>query len=96
MKAILPASLMILASSSAALAQGRPATPRMSCSAAAQLVKRSGAIVLATGGQTYDRFVASESFCPTGLYGRAAFVPTADNPQCYIGYYCSSANPFWR
>jgi hypothetical protein len=68
----------------------------MKCNAAASLVQRSGAIVLATGGQTYDRFVSTETYCPTGYYARAAFVPTADNPQCYIGYYCSSASPMWR
>jgi hypothetical protein len=96
MKALFPAALMVLAATAGALAQGRPATTRMSCKAAESLVQRSGAIVLSTGGQTYDRYVASQSFCATGYYARAAFVRTADNPQCYIGYYCSGASPFWR
>jgi len=87
------AVMLLLAGVAPALAQGRPSTTRMTCSSAAHLVQSSRAIVLSTGGQTYDRFVVAEGYCPTGLYARAAFVPTRDNPQCYIGYYCSSMTP---
>jgi hypothetical protein len=87
---------VLLALAGPALAQGRPLTTRMTCARAAALVAQRGAIVLGTGGQLYDRYVSSQVFCPTGLYARAAFVPTADNPQCYIGYYCSSAPPLFR
>jgi hypothetical protein len=96
MKAFASAVLMLLAASGGAFAQSHPLTTRMSCRAAAGLVHRHGAIVLSTGGQTYDRYVASQSFCATGYYARPAFVRTADNPQCYVGYYCSSASPFWE
>ena len=44
---------------SQANAQARPSTLGMSCGQAQYLVRSSGAIVLSTGGQTYDRFVAS-------------------------------------
>ena len=72
-----------------ALAQGLPSTLSMSCASARALVTNQGAIVLSTGGRTYDRFVSTPGLCDLGLYGVAAFVPTADNEQCYIGFYCS-------
>jgi hypothetical protein len=90
------AVLLILAATGA-LAEGRPSTTAMTCAQARALVTRSGAIVLSTGPNLYDRYVASEIACPTGLYGRPAFVPTRDNPQCNIGLYCTAMTPFpWR
>ncbi len=74
---------------------GRASTTNMSCAQAKSVVDRSGAVVLGTGGQTYDRFVRLEAYCPTGLFARPAFEPTRDNAQCYIGYYCSDAPPFF-
>jgi hypothetical protein len=74
-------------------AQGRPSTLALTCRSAASLVAQRGAIVLGTGGQTYDRFVSNETFCPVGLYARPAAVPTRDNPQCVIGFYCTGLRP---
>lgn len=83
--------------SSSHVVEARPATPGMSCSQAARLVASQRAIVLTTGrgagGELYDRYVSNGGFCPAGLYGRAAFVPTRDNASCNIGYYCTSARP---
>jgi hypothetical protein len=47
----------------AAAAQNRPSTTAMTCHQAASLVYARGAIVLGTGGYTYDRFVRDRSFC---------------------------------
>src|SRR6185295_15994175 len=47
----------------AAVAQDRPSTTAMTCQQAASLVYARGAIVLGTGGYTYDRFVRDRSFC---------------------------------
>ncbi|GJD33355.1 hypothetical protein QO012_000971 [Methylobacterium aerolatum] len=71
-----------------ALAQGRPSTVAMSCVQATRLVAGQGAIVLGTGGQTYDRFVRDRSFCEPTEIARRAFRPTRDNPQCLVGYTC--------
>ncbi|MDB5650399.1 MAG: hypothetical protein JWL62_1919 [Hyphomicrobiales bacterium] len=49
--------------SASVLAQGRPDTLRMSCGTAAALVKRSGAIVLGTGPDIFDRYVSSHAYC---------------------------------
>lgn len=83
----------LLATSIAVEAQGRPSTLRMSCEAAHNLVMRSGAIVLATGGHTYDRFVRHRGYCTPLEITQPAFVPTGDNPQCFIGYTCEPNMP---
>ena len=45
-----------------ALAQ-RPQSPAMTCRQAAGLVFARGAVVLGTGGHTYDRYVRDRGFC---------------------------------
>ncbi len=73
----------------AAVAQGRrPSTTEMSCRSANALIMERGAIVIGTGGDTYDRFVRDQSFCPKGLTTVAGFAPAGDNPQCFVGYRC--------
>jgi hypothetical protein len=94
MRTVLALAALIVAAAPSA-AQQRPSTTRMTCQAASALVARSRAIVLGTGGDTYDRFVVTEGYCATGTYGRPAFVPTRDNPQCNIGYYCSNTPPMF-
>ncbi|MGE3646082.1 MAG: hypothetical protein AB7F96_19735 [Beijerinckiaceae bacterium] len=71
-----------------AMAQGRPDTTRMSCGQARAIVERAGGIVLSTGGHTFDRFVNNRAFCTMTEITKPAFVPTANNPQCFIGYTC--------
>ncbi len=79
---------LLIAAPSATMAQGRPSTTAMSCASANALVISRRAIVLGTGGDTYDRFVAEDRECPAGLQTLPAFVPSADNPQCFVGYRC--------
>jgi hypothetical protein len=68
--------------------QPRPSTTRMTCAQASGLVASSGAIVLATGPLTYDRFVAHAGHCPLGQFAQPIWVPTLDTPQCPIGSVC--------
>jgi hypothetical protein len=82
------AAAIALAPASSALAQGRPSTTAMSCVQAARLVASRGAIVLGTGGPTYDRFVRDRSFCEPTEIARRAFRPTRDNAECLVGYTC--------
>lgn len=72
----------------AAAAQGRPSTTAMTCRQAAGLVAAQGAIVLGTGGYTYDRFVRDRSFCQITEAIQSARVPTRDTPACFVGYRC--------
>ena len=72
----------------AAVAQSRPSTTAMTCQQAAGLVCARGAIVLGTGGYTYDRFVRDRSFCQVTEALESAWVPTRDTPTCFVGYRC--------
>jgi hypothetical protein len=87
-------SLVLVASD--ATAQARLQTPRLSCGQARQVVAANGAVVLGTGGQTFDRFVVHRGFCLVNEFIEPAWVPTADSPQCFIGYRCVDApEDFW-
>ena len=63
-------------------------TTRMSCAAAQQLVTRQGAIVLRTSATTYNRYVSSRAYCMRTEINEPAFVPAADDRQCFVGYTC--------
>jgi hypothetical protein len=69
-------------------AQPRPSTVAMSCQQAAGIVASAGAIVLGTGGYTYDRFVTDGRFCLRPEITEPAWVPAGDTPQCFVGYRC--------
>jgi hypothetical protein len=71
-----------------AWAQGRPVSTTLTCARAAGLVTSQGAVVLGTGGYTYDRYVNGPGFCTRGEPTEPAWVPTIDNPQCFVGYIC--------
>lgn len=59
-----------------------------SCAQAAALVQSRGAVVLATSPTLYDRYVRDRTFCVYDQDTRPEWVPTRDNPQCFIGYSC--------
>lgn len=89
-------ALPLIALTTGAMAQTRPSTVKMPCGASRQMVLARGAIVLGTGGHTYDRFVRDESFCAVGEYIQQAFVPSLDTPSCFVGYRCKQGpNDFW-
>ena len=78
----------LAACASGALAQGRPSSTSMTCAAAANFVASRGAVVIGTGGDTFERAVAHQGFCLRGQDTRPLFSPTRDNNACFIGYYC--------
>lgn len=85
-------SLALATFATGALAQPRASTLAMSCGQARGVVASRGAVVLGTGGQTYDRFVAGRNFCEINETIEPVWVPTADTPQCPIGYRCRDAD----
>ena len=85
---LLAASFVVAAASSAALAQARPFSPGLRCGDVANLVSLNGARVITTGDGTYDRYVAAQRYCTRGETTKPAWIPTADNPQCFVGYTC--------
>lgn len=85
---LLAASFLAAAASSAANAQARPFSPGLRCGDVANLVSLNGARVISTGGGTYDRYVAAQRYCQRGESTKPAWILTADNPQCFVGYTC--------
>ena len=85
------AALIFLAAPAAA--QTRPSSTTMTCQQATRLIEARGALVLGTGGMTYDRFVRDRSFCEPTEIAKRAFRPTRDNPNCLIGYTCYEPGP---
>ncbi|WP_048708828.1 hypothetical protein [Microvirga massiliensis] len=85
---VLPLAAYLIAFCTPALAQVGPSTLTMSCQQAHALVASQGAIVLRTGPITYDRYVISPAFCMRAETTEPTWVPTADTPQCFIGYVC--------
>ncbi|MDB5651004.1 MAG: hypothetical protein JWL62_2524 [Hyphomicrobiales bacterium] len=71
-----------------AQAQSRPDSLRMSCASAARLVSTRGAVVLGSGPDIYDRYVATQQFCLPDEITKPAWVPAADTRQCFVGYRC--------
>lgn len=83
-----PTVAMLFVIAGAAEAQAQQNTTRMSCAAARQLVTRQGAIVLRTSTSTYDRYVSTRAYCMSTEITEPAFVPTADDRQCFVGHTC--------
>ncbi len=70
-----------------ASAQHLRQTTSFTCRDAAALVVSQGEVVLRTGTNTYERFVAGSC----GMASEApAWVATSDTSQCFIGYRCVS------
>ena len=75
-----------------ATAQVRTPTSQRTCSANRQLGLRDGAVVLDTSPSTYARFVKNGSECLVGQFPEPAWVPSSNNPQCFIGYRCKDGS----
>jgi len=86
--------VLLTALAGVSLAQARPSTTAMSCGQAAATVAKAGAIVLTTGPNTYERFVASNAQCLPGEFTEAAQAPTVDSPSCTVGYVCKQREPY--
>ena len=90
-------SILIIAAASlfatGTLAQQRPLSTTMSCGQVSRLIATRGAVVLSTGQYAYDRFVRSQAYCQPTEFTRPAWVPTAETPQCFIGYTCVDQPP---
>ncbi|HEY9214707.1 MAG TPA: hypothetical protein VIQ29_17895 [Ancylobacter sp.] len=82
---LLTLPFILMASSS--LAQARPDSLAMSCASASALVRDNGAVVIGTGPNLFERFVASAGFCQSQRT-EPAWIPTADQRQCLVGQRC--------
>lgn len=79
----------LLAALAAVPAAAREDTRKMTCSEARDFVRREGATVIATSTFLYIRFVADQGYCERSQIALPAYAPTADDPQCAVGYRCA-------
>jgi hypothetical protein len=86
---------LLLAATGAAIAQAGPSTFNRPCVASRDLVVKDGAVVLTTGPNTYNRYVKDGAYCAVGMYPQPSWVPSSDNPQCFIGYRCTQNPDEW-
>ena len=70
------------------VAEARVNITRQSCSQAKNLVQSKGRIVLTTGRNTYDLYVANQSYCDTGDVAVRGYVRTRTMKSCFVGYTC--------
>jgi hypothetical protein len=82
----------VIATSSGGVADNKVFTPALSCRAVADKVARSGAVLLAAGGGRFDRYVIDQSRCALGEAITPAWVRSADNSSCFIGYTCEQCH----
>jgi hypothetical protein len=73
---------------SATLAEARPNSLAMSCASTRGLVQNTGAIVIGTGPNLYDRFVMDAGYCTLTQKAEPAWIATADEPECLVGRRC--------
>lgn len=87
-------TLVLVLNGGLAVAQTRPDTVSRPCSASQRDVQTHGAIVLGTGGPTYDRFVRDRSFCQFDEVLLPAWVRSRDSDACFVGYRCTNQPPW--
>ena len=87
---VIALTLALVLNAGIATAQSRPSTVSRPCAASQRDVQTQGAIVLGTGGFTYDRFVRDRSFCQVDEGLDPAWVPSRDRDACFVGYRCKS------
>jgi hypothetical protein len=80
--------ILIAAAAPGAIATTRPSTTSMTCASAYTFVTQRGAVVIGTGGDTFDRAVAHQGFCERGEVTVPLYAPTLDKRTCFIGRTC--------
>ncbi|WP_096172800.1 hypothetical protein [Cohaesibacter sp. ES.047] len=86
-------AVTLVASGAQASADARVDSQKMSTSALQELIQDRGAVILTTGEDLFDRYVASKSECLIGESTERAYVPTADSSSAFVGYTCVSPDP---
>ncbi|MCB4768984.1 hypothetical protein LGR54_10245 [Ancylobacter sp. Lp-2] len=81
-------SLPFVLLASSAFAQSMPNSLNMTCTATSNLVRQHGAVVIGTGPNIFDRYVANQRYCNVQQVTTPVWLQTSDNPQCFIGYRC--------
>ncbi|GAA0779943.1 hypothetical protein E1180_06430 [Roseibium denhamense] len=86
--------LPLLIGSTLANAQsGRPDTRTMTCSAVQSFIQQQGGVVMRTGQNTFDRYVANKNFCYRQQFIYWESVASKDNAKCRVRR-CSDTSPW--
>lgn len=87
MKAVLFTVPLLLVAGTT-LAGAYPNSLAMSCASTRGLVQQSGAVIIATGPNLFDRFVTDSGYCSISQRTAPAWLATADDDQCLVGQRC--------
>jgi len=66
--------------------------PPADCGGIRTVVRSQGYILIPTGGGNAQRYVLDERYCAGDQVTKPAWLPTSDNPRCFVGYTCGAAN----
>jgi hypothetical protein len=66
--------------------------PPSTCSGVRQVVRQQGFILVPTGGGNAQRYVLDQRYCQDDQTTSPAWMPTSDNPRCFVGYTCGESN----
>lgn len=83
-------TLMVLGVLLAASVASANYTTDMSCREARDLVQSHGAVVLYESPHLYDRYVFHAGYCMQGETTKPAWIRSADDQQCFVGYTCET------
>ena len=78
----------LIASSGGSLAESGNSTLGVKCLVIADTVAQRGAVILEIDGNKFDRYVRDQSECSLGEVIAPAWIQSADNANCFIGYTC--------
>ena len=81
-------TISFILTASSAFAQAGPNSLTMNCTHARAVVQQSGAVVMYTGPDIFDRYVSSGSYCAGNEWTEPAWVVTTDQKHCLVGQVC--------
>ena len=84
--------ITMLASGAPAMAQQRPYTRALTCSAVKEIVAREQNVVLSTSSNAYEMVHRDVMACASDETGAPAFEPTSDDANCLAGWRCKQRN----
>lgn len=90
------AALLVAATAGPASAQRRPDTLTMTCQQVGSLVRAQGAIVLGTGPNIFDRYVADGRFCSLNEVAAPSPLRTRDASRCLSANRCIPRRDYWE
>ena len=88
MRSLLLSLPLIIGAATTVPAQDMPNSLTMSCAATSALVREKGQVVIASGPNVFQQVVSESGACFADHVAVPAWMPTADQSQCLVGYHC--------